>query len=77
MDDSTVPHREVTLGEMAFKAYNEDRGGVNHQGNKTPEWDELPEEIRHAWEVGADAVAGHLLNTLGRMRVLQRVGSGG
>lgn len=46
----------TNYGKLAFKAYNEDRGGVNHLGKKTPEWDELPEEIRHAWEVAANAV---------------------
>ncbi len=44
-------------GQIAFAAYNEDRGGVNHLGNPTPAWGDLPEEIRHAWQAAAIAVA--------------------
>ena len=54
----------TTLGQVAFEAYNEDRGGVNYQGKKTPEWDELPEEIRHAWEAAAEALHEHALHRL-------------
>jgi len=61
---------DKTLGEIAFEAYNDDRGGVNHQGNKTPDWGELPEEIQHAWEVGADAVADELKSVQGMRRTV-------
>lgn len=47
-----------TAGQRAFQAYNRHRGGVNHLGKKTPEWEELPEEIREAWEAAAWAVIG-------------------
>lgn len=43
-------------GRIAFEAYNADRGGVNYQGLKTPDWPDLTEGIRHAWEVAALAV---------------------
>ncbi len=43
-------------GEVAFEAYNTSRGGVNHQGNPTPPWAELPGVIRTAWNVAAAAV---------------------
>jgi hypothetical protein len=49
-----------SLGQIAFDAYNESRGGVNFQGQKTPPWGELPEGIRVAWEVAAQAVKAHL-----------------
>ena len=49
-----------TIGEVAFEAYNDDRGGVNHLGKKTPDWVELPDEIRHAWEAAANDVASWL-----------------
>ena len=49
-----------TLGQIAFDAYNESRGGVNFQGNKTPDWPDLPEGIRDAWEVAAEAVQRYL-----------------
>ena len=30
----------MKYGKIAFEAYNQDRGGVNHLGKKTPEWDD-------------------------------------
>lgn len=45
-----------TPGQRSFDAYNAARGGVNHQGNKTPDWPDLPAEIRDAWEIAAAAV---------------------
>ncbi len=45
-----------TLGQIAFDAYNEQRGGVNHLGKPTPAWGDLPEGIRCAWEVATRAV---------------------
>jgi len=54
----------MTCGKIAFEAYNEDRGGVNHLGNKTPEWEELPKEVQHGWEVGASAAATYEINRL-------------
>jgi hypothetical protein len=44
-----------THGQNAFEAYNESRGGVNFKGDKTPDWPDLPEGIREAWEVAAAA----------------------
>jgi len=44
-----------TLGHIAFDAYNDDRGGVNFRGEKTPPWQELTPEIRGAWEASAIA----------------------
>mgnify|MGYP007073189614 CR=1 FL=1 len=44
-----------TVGQVAFEAYNSARGGVNYQGNKTPDWPDLPEGIREAWEQAAVA----------------------
>lgn len=52
--DAVRPER--VLGQIAFDAYNKDRGGVNHLGKKTPEWEELPEGIQRAWQVAAIAV---------------------
>lgn len=48
------------MGQIAFEAYNESRGGVNHLGNTTPDWVDLPEEIRDAWEEAAIAVREEL-----------------
>lgn len=46
----------MTNGQIAFEAYNKSRGGLNFQGNKTPDWFDLPVEIRAAWEIAAGAV---------------------
>lgn len=54
------------LGRVAFEAYNERRGGKNHEGKPTPPWAELPEEIREAWAEAATAAvekAGRMLMT--------------
>ena len=42
-----------TPGLVAFTAYNMKRGGLNKDGEKTPEWKDLPEEIREGWEAAA------------------------
>lgn len=43
------------LGRVAFQAYSANRGGKNHDGSKTPEWEALPAEIQHAWAAAARA----------------------
>ena len=58
-----------TLGQIAFEAYNADRGGVNYRGEKTPDWEELPEGIRHAWEVAAEAAVSEYANNADLPRV--------
>ncbi len=45
-----------TKGQVAFEAYDESRGGVNHQGDATPGWDFLGDGIREGWEAAARAV---------------------
>ena len=54
--DPETMEKTLSNGRIAFEAYNKDRGGLNKDGQKTPDWKDLPEEIRHAWEVGAQAV---------------------
>lgn len=44
-----------SVGQVAFEAYDKERGGLNHQGNPTPAWDDLPEGIRTAWQVAGEA----------------------
>jgi hypothetical protein len=62
----TVQSEEaICLGRRAFEAYNKDRGGVNHRGEKTPEWEELPTQIQRGWVVAAQAVKLHLQKTNG------------
>ena len=51
-----APSTRETLGEIAFAAYDRSRGGVNHLGQPTPRWPDLPSEIREAWCAAAQAV---------------------
>lgn len=46
----------MTDGQVAFEAYCKSVKNTAHTGRPIPSWDELPEHIRTAWEVGIDAV---------------------
>jgi len=53
-----VRENAVTLGEVAYRAYGDDRGWVTHGGGVMPAWEDQLPELRHAWEAAArDAVA--------------------
>lgn len=45
-----------SAGEVAFEAYREARGGVNHDGTPTPRWAALGAGVRAGWEAAAAAV---------------------
>lgn len=45
-----------TPGSVAYDAYGQATGGLNFRGEPMPEWADLPESIRRAWEAAADAV---------------------
>jgi hypothetical protein len=45
-----------TLGQVAFEAYNESRGGLTHDGKPTPPWESLGDGVRSGWEAAAIAV---------------------
>jgi len=45
-----------TLGQIAFEAYREVRHGEAYDGTVIPEWKELRDGIKDAWEVAALAV---------------------
>ena len=48
-----------SLGKIAYNAYRKSSGGKSLvSGVKLPEWEELSNEIRTAWECAASAVAG-------------------
>lgn len=44
-----------SLGEVAFKAYVEERQGKNHDGSETPPWEELGSGVQEGWEAAASA----------------------
>lgn len=45
-----------TKGQIAFEAYNQDRGGRTHDGRETPPWEALGDGVRSGWEAAARAV---------------------
>lgn len=46
----------MSYGEVAFNAYRRERLGLAFDGTPVPTWQEVPEPIRAAWEVAAQAV---------------------
>lgn len=44
------------LGQIAFDAYNAERGGKTHDGKPTPPWEALGDGVRSGWTAGAHAV---------------------
>ena len=49
-----------TLGSIAYKAYNEAKGGLTYDGKPIPSWEDLPNkpggpEVMAAWEAAAKA----------------------
>lgn len=57
------------LAQAAYRAYCGSVHGRSVNGEPLPEWDEMPERIRTAWEVAAEAVARKALglNRAGRV----------
>lgn len=45
----------MTHGQVAYAAYAQSTGGRNFLGDPMPEWPDLPEAIREAWEAAAEA----------------------
>lgn len=46
----------VTMGQLAFEAYNASKGGVTFDGRPIPKWEALGEDVRTAWSAAATAV---------------------
>lgn len=44
------------FGHIAFDAYNRSKGGLTYDGKKIPPWEDLPTDVRKAWEASAEAV---------------------
>lgn len=52
-----MPHAEYPdLAQGAYAAYGQSTGGRNFRGDPMPEWDDLPEAIRTAWQAAAQNV---------------------
>ncbi|MDP2060422.1 MAG: hypothetical protein Q8J97_11835 [Flavobacteriaceae bacterium] len=50
----------MSLGEVGYKKYKESVGGIAWNGNKMKEYDELPQNIKTAWEDSANAIRSTL-----------------
>lgn len=70
MKEHTPPK---TIGQIAFEAYNESKGGLTYDGKPIPPWDELSGDklaVQRAWEVAAEAVAAECGESCRRNPVL-------
>lgn len=47
---------ELTIGQVAFKAYNKSTGGLTWDKKPIPPWAEIPDGVKAAWETAANAV---------------------
>jgi hypothetical protein len=53
MDDTLLNYR---IGKRGYEAYASSADWKNFQGNKMPEWEELPEAIKTHWIRAAFAI---------------------
>lgn len=44
------------LGQIAYEAYGQVTEFKNFRGDPMPEWPDLPDKIREAWEAAAEAI---------------------
>jgi hypothetical protein len=58
----------MKLAQALYHLYCDDAGWKNFQGNKCPQWDELPEPIRTHWTVVAQMFESLTFNRLVAMR---------
>lgn len=65
---------EKTAGQIDFEAYVESKQGITYDGKLIPTWENLTDEVRLGWEVGAKAtinsieIGNHLLYALDKAR---------
>lgn len=57
-----------SLGQIAFEAYNESKGGKTYDGKPIPPWGTLTDEtglaVRRAWEAAAQAVEAEVTSEI-------------
>lgn len=49
------------MGRVAYTRYTSHRGGLNHLGERCPDWEDLPAGIREAWTVSAVGAAADVV----------------
>ena len=52
---------QIFLGRLAYESYSRDRDGKAHDGSPIPGWNDVREEIRHAWIRSSDDVAKYVM----------------
>lgn len=52
----------ISLGKIAFEAYREVRHGEAYDGTFIPEWKDIRDGVKDAWEVAALAVKDEVLD---------------
>lgn len=57
-----------SLGQVAFEAYGDNREWKDWRGQPMPQWNEVREDIRTAWEVAASAVEREVKNAGSMLR---------
>jgi hypothetical protein len=50
----------MTLGEIAYNAYKDSRGGITWNGDRMKDFFEMPEDIQESWNVCGLAVEAYL-----------------
>lgn len=52
----------LTIGRICFEAYRTSVGNLTYDGKPIPPWEALTngDQVRNAWEAGAQAVKEHL-----------------
>ncbi|MDH2425797.1 hypothetical protein [Sphaerisporangium sp. TRM90804] len=50
------PPPSLELAQVAYRAYGQATGDLNHRGEPMPAWDHLEETIQQAWAAAAAAV---------------------
>ncbi len=52
---------QAELGQLAFNAYSDTTGWLNHQGKAIPPWEELGPQVQAAWIAAANAIVEYLM----------------
>ncbi len=53
----------ISLGEVGYRAYGDNREWKAYNGEPMPLWEVLPSHIQEAWTAAAKAIETAVLNT--------------
>ena len=49
-----------SLGQIGYEAYGEEADWKAYNGERMPEWDDLPSHIHRKWEVAAESIESEI-----------------